>query len=400
MSEQAFKFRAVDAGGGRQTGVARAPDKIEAFRKITAQGLTPISIRPVRAARVGARGRIRASHVAQFTYELSVLIGARITISDGLLSIAEQEPNERFKSIILDIAGRIESGQQIAESIGAHERVFGPVYIETVRAAEKTGNTIKVLEHLSQMLERQQEMASQVRGAFMYPIVVSTALVVGVSFLLGFVVPKFGAMFAERGVPLPVPTRALIAVGHSVHMFWWIYGLVIFGTVIGVRRAWRTTVGRNTIDALMHRVPLLRKILVASAIARFTRVLGLSVSSGVGLIEAIEMAGRASGRPMLQRDARRMVEQVRSGGRLRDALATCTYLTPLARRMIGAGEEAAELSQMCETAARHHEHQAKALAKNIGTVIEPVLVVAIAAVVLMIALAIFLPMWNMMSLLE
>jgi len=212
------------------------------------------------------------------------------------------------------------------------------------------------------------------------------------------VVPKFADMFAQRGVDLPALTQALQAVGISLRDFWWLYGLGALGVFTLIRAAWRVPQGRAAIDRSLHRVPYLSRVLTGLAVSRFSRVFGLGLQSGLGLIESLEMSGRASGRPLLMNDVHEMIEQVRQGGRLSDAMRRCRYLPPFAKRLISAGEEAAELSRMCSLVARHYDRESSDLTKNASTVIEPVLIALLTGVVLMIALAIFLPMWDMVGL--
>jgi type II secretory pathway component PulF len=158
---------------------------------------------------------------------------------------------------------------------------------------------------------------------------------------------------------------------------------------------WRRRAWRARIDRCLHRVPAVRTVLVGLAVSRFSHVFGLCIRSGLSLIESLEMAGAASGRPLLEADAERMRQQVNHGGRLSDVLMTCSYLPAFARRMMAAGEQAAELSKMCGIVARHYDREVSHVAKNAATLIEPVLIAGLAAVVLVIALSIFLPMWNM-----
>ncbi len=400
MSAVLYAFRAMDVSGKERRGQARAATREDAFRQVTAMGLTPLSIDAVEQKERTRSRRIKTKDIAQFTYQLSVLIAARIPIGDGLMTIAEQETNARFRRVLTDLAARVQAGQQIAASLNEHVGIFGTVYVETVNAAEQTGNMVKSLEHLSEMLERNEETGRQVRTALMYPICIVVALCLAVSFLIVFSVPRFARMYQERGIQLPIFTRGLMFVGESVQHWWWAYFVGVAGGVWGLRRTWRSPDGRAAIDRLLHRVPVLEKILRGLAIARFSRVLGLCLSSGLGLIKALELSGRASGRPMLQADANRMVEQVRVGGRLSEVLATCDYIPTFTRRMIAAGEESGELSRMCNIVATQYERETAYLSKNLGTIIEPVLIVLIAGVVLMVALAIFLPMWNMVKLLS
>lgn len=397
MTSLTFRYKAVDRSGAEKTGAVRAPTRTDAFRQIAAQGLTPLEI-TAQHARPTGRGRIRSKDVAHFTYQLSVLIGARVPIGEGLRTIAEQEPKGRFREIIMKIAARIDSGEQIALAMDEHRAVFGDIYVETVRAAERSGNMVKVLEYLAEMLERAEESRSQIKSALMYPICVVSALSLAALFLVGVVIPKFATLFEARGVDLPIFTKVMVAIGDSVQGFWWAYAAAAAVAVLGFRAMRRTDAGRAAIDLALHRLPYVRRILVGVSVARFTRVFGLCVSSGLGLIEALEMAGRASGSPLLLRDVRCMVDQVRSGGRLSSVLAECAYLPGFARRMLAAGEESADLGRMCAIVTRQYEREAATLSKNIATIIEPVMVVALAGVVLLVALSIFLPMWNMTSL--
>jgi type II secretory pathway component PulF len=395
-----FSYRALDRKGAKCRGVTKAPTEADAFRQVQAAGLTPVSIRALKERRGGRRARVRLKDVAHFTYQLSVLIGARVPIGEGLRSIAEQEPAGKFREVINDIAKRVDSGGRIADAMAEHEKIFGELYVETVRAAEQTGNMIKVLEYLSEMLERTIEMRQQLRNALMYPICVVSTLSLAVFILVGFVVPRFAKMFAARNVELPIFTRGLMAVGYSFQHFWWAYLAAVVGGAVGVRMAWARPKYRWAMEKLLHKIPVLKGILVGSSVARFSRVFGLCLNSGLGLIEALQMAGRASARPMLERDAERMVDQVRTGGRLSTVLVACEYVPPFAKRMLTSGEESAELTKMCSVIARHYERDTASLSKNIATVIEPVLIVLIAGVVLMVALAIFLPMWDMVKLME
>jgi type II secretory pathway component PulF len=180
--------------------------------------------------------------------------------------------------------------------------------------------------------------------------------------------------------------------------FWWAYALGAAGLVIAGRRAWRYRWGRAAFDSLLHRVPVVRDLLVGLAVARFVRVLGLCISSGIGLLEALDMAGKSSGRHRMRTDAERIARDVRAGGRLSSAMRSATYLPGFARRMLAAGEEAGELPRMCAVVARHHERDNALRTRDMSTVIEPVLIVTIAGIVLVVALAVFVPMWDMMKL--
>ncbi len=399
MSALTFTYTAMDRAGARREGTAKAADRAEAYRQVAAMGLVPLSIETRRAAK-GAARRIKLGELAHFTSQLSVLIGARLSISDALVSIAEQERPGTLRELISDVARRIESGQSLAQAMDEHRAVFGDVYVETIRAAEKTGNLPKVLEHLTEMLERQQETGQMVRAALTYPAVVVGVMAIGVTFLVGFVVPKFARMFESRGVKLPAITQVLAAAGESIKAYWFFYLLAIGLAVFGLLKARSTRAGRAVLERVLARLPVLGTIAQGMALARFARVMGLSLSSGLGLIDGLELGSRASGSTLLGVDLEKLSRQVRSGGRLSECLAACTYFTTFARRMITAGETSAQLPGMCNLIARHYERETKHQTKTLTTLVEPLLIVMIAVVVLTVALGIFLPMWDMVNLVK
>lgn len=396
MSVIVFEYQAIDRNGQTRRGTAQATDRDSAYRQIVAMGLTPVSLNSAAASRRRAR-RAGSDDLVQFTNHLAVMIDARIPIGDGLLGMAEQESGQHMHRIVTDVAARVQSGESIAAAMSGHPEFFGPIYLECIRAAEKTGNMTKVLALLSEMLERTRETQRQVKSALAYPLVVIGTLGVATTFLVMFAVPKFATMFASKGAELPLLTKALMSVGTLGQAYWWAWLALGAGLAWWVRAARTNVSTRTKFEAVCHRIPLIGSILRGLAVARFMRVFSLGLSSGIGLIESIDMSGRASGRPALEADARRLSEHVRRGGRLSDALPECTYFPSLAKRMITAGEQSGELPRMCETLARQYEKDTAALTKNIGSIIEPVLVVLIAAVVLVVALAIFLPMWDLVK---
>lgn len=400
MSVIEFQYRAVDKGGVRRTGTTRAASRNDAYRQVAAMGLVPTELVPAAGRTRRSNRGVKRKDVSHLAFQMSVLIGARIPLGEGLRSIAEQETKAGLKEVVSELAARVEAGEAMSSAMRAHVGVFGDVFVETVKAAEHTGNLTKVLEYLAETLERAEESKQQVKSALMYPAVVVTILVLAVLFLVGFVIPKFAVMYAARGVELPWLTRMLMAAGGSLSGYWWAYlGMVVAG-VVGARMSLRTERGRLAFDRMSHSIPYVNRMLVGSALARFCRVFSLCLTSGLNLLEGLEMAGRSTGRAMLQEDVSRLVTQVRTGGRLSGALSGCRYFPAFSRRMLSAGEESGELPKMCAVIARQYERETGVLVKNFATVVEPALVVMIAGVVAVVALAIFLPMWNMVTLLK
>ena len=395
MSAAQYAYTAVDKTGIKRRGVTRATSEADAYRRLAAQGLVPVTLKPQLPGFFTAS--VSPKQIAEFTFQFSVLASARIPLGDGLRSIAEQEKPGKLRTVIETVADRIEAGDNIAAALGEHSDVFGETFVATIRAAEQSGNLSKALEYLAEMLDRQEELRQNVKSALMYPMIIIGVLSLAVTFLIGFVVPRFAKIFASRGVELPLLTQVMVGIGNFMQAWWW---ALLLGARVSlfVARGLLVRPGvRRGLDLAAHRIPFVRDILIATGVSRFARVFGLCLSSGLNLLDSLELAGRSSGRAMLIDDIRTVATQVRSGGRIAAVMESCRYLPPFARRMIASGDEAAELPRMCAVIARQFERDAAVRSKRLSTVIEPVLVVVVAAIVLVVALAVFLPMWSSMG---
>lgn len=403
MTQLTYSYQALDRAGAKQRGSISAASSGDAYRRLAASGLTPVEIREAGAGgfklRLGPRGKkIQPADIAHISHQLAVLLEARIPIVECFRGIGEQQQNPRLGQLLLDIAARLQGGTSLTAAIEPHRATFGDIYVETLRAAERSGNLIQVLNHLAESLEEAQELRRATRAAFIYPVTVMVALAVATLFLLMFVVPRFARMFAERGVDLPLLTRLLMGVGEGLRSYWYLGFLAAIGTWVFSRSLRVSPHARLLVDRWLGQTPVFGRLIAGIGISRFAAVFGLSLSSGLGLIECLDMGGRASGRPMIAADAQRMIQQVRQGGRLSVMLHSCESVPAFARQLLCAGEESAELSRMCRIISRHYQRDAAHLAKTASALIEPMLIAGLTGVVLLVALAIFLPMWDMVSL--
>lgn len=396
MSVVMYKYEALDASGRTTTGTIRAGTEQEAYRKINASGLTPVSLDVVRGATAGfSFQRITKQDIVNFTRELAVLVEARIPLDRGLISIAEHETNRPLAAMVRDVAAQIESGVPITQALSKYDDVFGDVYIATMRAAERSGNLQAVTQHLAEMLEKQVETRQQVVRAMTYPIIVLCMIAAAMSVIIGFVVPKFARTFAASGGQLPLATRIVQGLGENVNEYWWAYASIVAGTLVGWVVAWKNPKGRLVLENFLTRLPYIGRVLVSHAAARFARVMHIGLASGLDVIDSMQVAGQATGRPVFANDCEQMTQRLRGGERLAEVLAGTRYLPPFARRMIGAGKDSKEVSRACDIVARHYDREASNLTKNINTIVEPIMTVGLAAIVLVVALAVFLPMWQM-----
>jgi MSHA biogenesis protein MshG len=399
MATQTYKYRAVDSDGHHRKGNVDAPNEQIAFQILSGDGLVPLSLKESAKTslfRLSSR-KVTQLEVALLTREMSVLIEANIPISRGLISIAQHEKNQVLRDLIYDIATMIESGEKLTVAFSKYSHVFGDVYIETLRSAEKTGQLGPVTVHLADMLERNIQTAQQIRRALAYPTIVIGFVLMALSVIVIFVVPKFASIFEANGVELPFTTRVVRVMGDSMVGHWWIYTLAVLGCLFALRRTWKSDSGRIKLEKVLHRIPYIGNMFVAVTTARFSRVMSIGLESGIEVIEAIEIAGGATGRPVFRNECVRMCDRMRSGDSLSDVINRAHGLPSFARRLFGSGKDSKEIARAGAIIARHYDRQSDHLAKNLNTIIEPMITIAMAGVVLLVALSVFLPMWQMIS---
>lgn len=398
MSVSVFRYEAVNRSGSTVRGQVSALDEREAYRQLAAGGLTPTRLSPARQLAAGFGGaRARPRDVAAFTRELAVLLEAKIPLSHGLSSIAESEENAAMRGVVLDLASRVQAGESLGAAFARHRLMFGDVYVETVRSAEHTGELGAIVAHLAVMLEKQAELRQQLVRAVTYPIIVLTVVALALTVILVFVVPKFSQTFASSELELPLATKLVQGLSGVLRGYWYAVVGGVVGVVGGLSWGWRDARARPVMERALLRVPVIKRVLIATAVARFARVLGVSAGAGLELTEALPVAGGATGRPVFAAECRAMASRMSSGDDLATVLAGSAYLPAFARRMLAAGTDRHEVTRSCEVVARHYERESEHLTSSVGQAIEPVLTVCLAVIVLVVALAVFLPMWQMVK---
>ncbi len=398
MIAEAFRYVAIDAGGRKRRGTVHATERQDAFRKVAALGLTPLRVeRSVASGPAFSFQRTKSSDIADLSRELAVLVEARIPLAKGLSSIAEHESKPALRDMVRDIATRIESGMALSVALEQYREQFGEVYIETIRAAEKSGNLSVVMAHLADMLDRQIESRQQLKRAMTYPVIVMGVVALAVGVIVVFVVPKFASTFGGQGVQMPLITRIIQSTGEFAKANWAVLLAAGAAAVFGLRAYLRTEGGRVSLEKVLARLPYIGRIIAASTTGQFARVFSIGLSSGLDVIESVEISGRATGRRVFGAECDALAERLRRGEELSEVVRSSAVLPSFAKRMLCAGRDATELSRSCEIVARHYDREAGHLTKNANTVIEPVLTVFLAVIVLGVALSVFLPMWQVIK---
>jgi len=339
--------------------------------------------------------RVKQKDLVLFSRQLSTLIGAGVPIVQGLTILLEQIENPAFKKVVASVREDIESGTSITEALNRHPTVFGELYVNMVRSGELGGILDVILERLSAYLESAAALRGKIRSAMIYPAVIGLVAGGVTSFLLIVVVPTFVKIFEQAGARLPLPTQILLAVSNFLrrYIIFVIIGLIAF--VVGLRQYYRTEAGSMYIDRLLLRIPLFGPLLRKVAVAKFTKTFGTLVKSGVPILQALETVSKTSGNRVIEKAVLQAKESIREGERISDPLKASGAFPPMVTQMISVGEETGNLDGMLSKIAEFYEQEVDAAVSGLTSLIEPVVVVFMGVIIGAIAVAMYMPMFEL-----
>ncbi len=338
--------------------------------------------------------------VLNFTSELSVMIKSGIGIRPALTGIAAQIDKPRFAEIVSALGREVEAGQPFSQALAKYPKVFSPLYVNMVRAAELSGNLGQMLERLAAYLDQRMETRRMVRGAMIYPIIIGVMAVITTIFLLTFVLPKFTALFAGKESLLPAPTLALMTISEFMRTYWYMLVIGVTALVVGFLRVLKTPAGREYWDRLKLRMPVLRKMLKALYISRSVHTMGELITAGVPVLQTIKITADVSGNTLYMRMWQRVGAAVKQGSKIADPLSAQTLLPRNVVQMLSAGEESGKLGQVLQDISEYYSKELRSAIKSATSMIEPLMIVVMGFVVGFIAMSIILPIFKMSSLVK
>ncbi len=345
---------------------------------------------------------VRADDLVIFTRQLATMIEAGLPLVRSLGILADQTESAKLREIVEEVRKDIESGSSLSEALHSHEDVFGRLYVEMVRAGEVGGALDEVLLRVAAQLEKDQELKRKVRGAMTYPLFVLAFALAAALFMLVFIVPIFAGMYADLGGSLPLPTRIALGVSDILTGFGGLAMLILFIMVAFVFVRWtRTEAGRKAWGRLVLKIPLgiggvVRKV----ALARCVRTLGALISSGVPILQALEIAATSSGNPVVEAALLRGRDAIRQGAPIHAPLEGEPVFPPMVTRMIAVGEETGNLDGMLSKIADFYESEVDNTVKSLTSIIEPVMILVVGAIVGAIIISMYLPMLRIFELIE
>ena len=396
------------SGGETSVGMMSAENALAAAQQLRSQGNTVLQLTPVNAnAAKSMAEKLKALNyssgptqrdILNFTTQLAVMIRAGISIRAALEGIAEQTENQKFKDILLGIKQDVESGKQFSEALAKHPKLFGPLYVNMVRASEMSGSFSQMLERIASYVGQQIETRNMVVGAMIYPVVIG-ALAIGVTiFLLTFVLPKFAGVFAGKEAAMPWPTIFLMNLSAFMVVWWWLVVLGIVGLSLAMYLFTRTEPGGWWWDATKLRLPIFKRMFRALYISRSLHTMGELVNAGVPMLDTLAITGEISGNRLFKRMWRSVYSSVKQGKKIAQPLQKTSLLPTAVVQMVSAGEESGKLGEVLDEVSSFYAKQLREVIKTVTSMIEPIMIVIMGSVVGFIAMAIILPIFKLSTL--
>jgi type II secretory pathway component PulF len=400
-----YRYKARDKEGALHTGTMEARAKDAVADQLGGMGFIPVLIEaqtqaqrlvmPDLFARFTA---VKPQDMIVFSRQLATMISAGIPLLQSLFTMERQTENARLKQTIGDVRRDLEAGVSFSGAIAKHPVIFSKMYVNMIRAGETAGILDDILSRLALLAEHEADTRARVKTAVRYPILVLVAISVAFVFLVTFVIPKFAAVFAQFKTELPFPTRVLIQINHVMQNYWYFIVLGIGLLVWGVRWYLRTEKGRWQWDKLKLKLPIFGVLFQKVALSRFARIFSSLQKSGVSMMLTLEIAAETTGNVVISHAVNEMRDRLREGKSLHGPMEASGLFPPLVVQMMAVGEETGNIDTMLNKVSDYYDADVEYTLRNLSTMIEPLLLLVIGGMVLFIALGIFLPMWNLISL--
>jgi len=395
-----YLWKGRTPSGSIENGEIAAASPEEVQRILRERKIVPTSIRakPREITLPFLKGRVSGKAISVFTRQFSVMINAGLPLIKCLDIQVAQVDSERFKNILKDLITAVEGGSTLADALREHREIFGDLYVNMVEAGEKGGSLATILARLAEYLEKADSIKRKVKGAMVYPAAIMIVAVIAVAVLLMFVIPVFAQMFGDLGGTLPLPTRIVMALSEFMVRWWlWIFVSIIV-LVLAVRYYYKTEVGNLQIDSFLIKLPIFGTLLKKQAVARFSRTLSTLLSSGVNILDALEITSGTTGNKLVENAVMRARTSIAQGESIAEPLSKEKALfPPMVVQMITIGEQTGGLDDMLSKVADFYDEEVDQAVANLMNALEPMIIVFLGVVIGGMVMAMYLPIFQMAS---
>ena len=396
-----YKYKAVDISGKVVEHTHQANTKEEVLKMIRDKGLTPIRIEleEQKSKDVGDislfQKKVKVKDISIFCKQLYTMLNAGMPLSNALDVLGSQTENKVLRQTIKEVYSQVQTGAMLSQAMKKHRNIFPNLLITMVESGEMTGNLDSVLARMSEHFEKENKINSKIKGAMVYPTVLSVAAVGVVIFLLTFIMPTFTGMFTSSGVELPGPTKLLMAISDALKNYWYIFIIVIGGALFIIRRYIKTTTGKRQFDKFKLKIPVVGPSVTKIATSRFTRTLSTLMASGIPIVPAMETSASVTNHQVVIDGMEKVIEDVKKGLSISFLLKNMDFFPPMVISMVGIGEESGSMEDMLSKTADYYDEELDASIQKMLALLEPLLILFMGVIVGFIVISMMLPIFDM-----
>ncbi len=397
-----FKYTARDANGKKIAGEVDAADVGSLVKILQQENLIPIEVNKQGGENTSSvlkllpfgKG-VSFAELVGFTRQLSTMVSAGLPLTDALLILQKQTKSPSFSKVLTKVVSDVEGGLSLSQAMSAYPAVFNTIYVKLIESGETGGVLDKVLSKLALSMEKEREFKSKTKGAFVYPAIVVFVMIVVMSLMMIFVIPKLTGLYSEIGSQLPLITRIMIAISNFMVKFWWLLLIFIVILVIAFKSFAKTPKGSDLLSRLILKVPVYGKLKRALVLAEFTRTLGLLIGTGIPIITALKVVRDILNSSVYRDGINVAIGRVERGSPLYQPIAANTNFPPIIAQMIRVGEETGKMDEVLSRLSIYFEEDSENLVRNLTTAMEPIILVVLGAGVGVLVLSIILPIYNL-----
>jgi type IV pilus assembly protein PilC len=401
----AFTYDAINAQGIELSGEIHAPDLSAAREQLQSRGLLPQSLSERSAS--GERGartafkKVKAKNLQVFSRQLATMIEAGVSVVAALVTLEEQTEDKYLREVIAEIRSDVEGGMVLSKAFARHPKVFNRLYVSMIEAGESSGTLDKVLDRAATQIEKDNKLRRRVKGAMVYPAVVITFASLVLTFMLMFIVPVFAQIFEDLNGELPKPTQFVMGMSNLLRHWWFIIFPLIIGLIFAFRRWKQTESGRQIWDRFKLKIPMkIGAVVHKVALARVSRTLATLIAAGVDIIKALEITGATSGNWVVEQSLENVKNRVHEGAPISQPLSEDPTFPAMVGHMVKVGEETGELDKMLGKVADFYEDEVDTAIQSLTSIIEPLLMIGVGAMVGLIVISMYMPMFKMLTLIK
>ena len=394
-----FEYTARNPSNGQiQKGQVDLASKEEVTAFLRKQRMMMVSVREApKPIKISFGNSIKTRDIVIFTRQFATMINAGLPLVQSLDILAKQTENAALKEVVKQVVFDVEAGNTLADAFRKHPKAFTDLYVNMIAAGEAGGILDTILLRLATFMEKNDALVRKVKGAMVYPVVIMGVAVIAITVLLIFVIPTFQTMFASVNLELPLPTRIVIGASNFLTSFWWAIIGVAAAAVFAIRRYYATTNGRKVLDTLLINSPVLGDVIRKSAVSRFTRTLGTLVSSGVAILDGLEITAKTAGNRVIHDAVMESRASIAGGDTIAGPLERSKVFPPMVVSMIAVGEQTGGLDEMLSKIADFYDEEVDVAVSALLSLMEPMMIVVLGVVVGGMVIAMYLPIFDMMN---